>query len=127
MAWVRQVCGRLESRYRYSNRLVYNNFPWPQTPTDKQRATVEAAAKAVLDTRTEFPSSTLADLYDPLAMPPALVEAHNDLDRAVDLSYRPQPFETDRSRVEHLFVLYEKLTAPLIPPARKGRRKVSAN
>jgi len=123
MAWMKQVCGRLESRYRYSGNLVYNNYPWPEAPSAKQRAAVEAAAQAVLDARKEFPDATLADLYDPLSMPPALVKAHADLDRAVDLCYRPQPFENDRKRVEHLFALYEKLTAPLIPPAKKGRRK----
>ncbi|HUY14883.1 MAG TPA: DNA methyltransferase [Terriglobia bacterium] len=123
MAWVRQVCGRLESRYRYSAKLVYNNYPWPEAPSAKQCAAVEAAAQAVLDARKEFPDTTLADLYDPLSMPPALVKAHANLDRAVDLCYRPQRFESDRQRVEHLFALYEKLTAPLIPPAKKGRRK----
>lgn len=89
MAWMRQVCGRLESRYRYSNKLVYNNYPWPEKPRAKQRAAVETAAQAVLDARKKFPHATLADLYDPLAMPPALVQAHADLDRAVDRSYRP--------------------------------------
>ncbi len=123
MAWVKQVCGRLKSDYRYSNKLVYNNFPWPEAPSAKQRVAVEAAAQGVLDARKKFPDATLADLYDPLAMPPALVKAHADLDRAVDLCYRPQPFENDRQRVEHLFALYEKLTAALIPPAKKGRRK----
>ena len=123
MAWVRQVCGRLKSDYRYSNRLVYNNYPWPESPSAKQRAAVEAAAQAVLDARKAFPDATLADLYDPLAMPPALVKAHAELDRAVDLCYRPQPFENDRQRVEHLFALYEKLTAPLIAPAKKRQRK----
>jgi hypothetical protein len=112
MAWDKQVCGRLESRYRYSNTLVYNNYPWPETPPARQRAAVEAAAQAVLDTRKEFPNASLADLYDPLAMPPALVKAHAELDRAVELCYRPQPFQNDRQRVEHLFALYEKLTAP---------------
>jgi len=127
MAWVKQVCGRLKSDYRYSGSTVYNNFPWPQTPSAKQRAAVEAAAQAVLDARKAFPDATLADLYDPLAMPPALVKAHAALDRAVDLCYRPQPFENDRQRVEYLFFLYEKLTAPLMPPAKKGRRKTHLN
>jgi hypothetical protein len=123
MAWIKQVCGRLESRYRYSNKLVYNNYPWPEAPSAKQHAAVEAAAQAVLDARKKFPDETLADLYDALAMPPALVKAHADLDRAVDLCYRPQPFQNDRQRVEHLFALYEKLTAPLIAPAKRSRRK----
>src|SRR5208337_1307771 len=120
MAWVRQVCGRLESRYRYSGKLVYNNFPWPEAPTGKQRTAVEGAAQAVLDARKKFPGATLADLYDPLATPPALVKAHADLDRAVDRCYRSQPFENDRQRVEYLFALYEKLTSPLIPSAKKA-------
>jgi hypothetical protein len=123
MAWMRQVCGRLKSDYRYSNKLVYNNFPWPQEPTAKQKAAVEDAAQAVLDARKKFPDSTLADLYDPLAMPPALVKAHAELDRAVERCYRSQPFDSDRQRVEYLFALYEKLTAPLLPSAKKGRQK----
>ena len=127
MAWVKQVCGRLESRYRYSNKLVYNNYPWPEAPTAKQRAVVGAAARRVLDARKKFPDATLADLYDPLAMPTDLVKAHAALDRAVDLCYRPQRFQNDRQRVEHLFALYEKLTAPLIPPAKKRRRKTHSN
>ena len=88
---------------------------------------MEAAAQGVLDARKKFPDATLADLYDPLAMPPALVKAHADLDRAVDLCYRPQPFQNDRQRVEHLFALYEKLTAPLIPAAKKRVRKSRSN
>ncbi|MDL5053497.1 hypothetical protein QQ056_08075 [Oscillatoria laete-virens NRMC-F 0139] len=113
MAWMRQVAGRLESRYRYSNKLVYNNFPWPSPIADKDKSAVEAAAQAVLDTRAKFPTATLADLYDPLSMPPDLVKAHTALDRAVDRLYRPKPFTSDRDRVEHLFALYEKLTSPL--------------
>jgi hypothetical protein len=127
MAWMRYTCGRLESRYQYSSQIVYNNYPWPEAPSAKQRAAVEAAAQAVLDARKKFPEATLADLYDPLAMPPALVKAHADLDRAVDLCYRPQPFQNDRQRVEHLFALYEKLTAPLIAPAKKRRQKTRLN
>jgi hypothetical protein len=123
MAWVRQVCGRLESRYRYSNKLVYNNFPWPEAPTAKQRAVVEACVQAVLDARKSFPGATLADLYDPLAMPKDLVKAHAGLDRAVDRCYRPQPFDSDRQRVEHLFARFEKLSAPLIAISAKARRK----
>ncbi len=121
MAWVKQVCGRLKSDYRYSNKLVYNNFPWPDPSDTKRRTAVADGAQAVLEARRESPDATLADLYDPLAMPPALVKAHTQLDRAVDLCYRPQPFQNDRQRVEHLFALYEKLTAPLLPPAKKRR------
>lgn len=123
MAWVRQVCGRLESRYRYSNRLVYNNFPWPIQPTNEHQEMVREKAETVLTVREKFRDQTLAELYDPLAMPSALVKAHAELDRAVDRCYRSQPFESDRQRIEYLFALYEKLTAPLIAPAKKGRRK----
>jgi hypothetical protein len=122
MAWMRQVCGRLESRYRYSNKLVYNNYPWPAAVTDKQRAGVEAAAQAVLDARAQFPTATLADLYDPLTMPAALLAAHQELDRTVDRCYRPEAFTSDRQRVEYLFALYEQLTAPLLPKPTKKRR-----
>ncbi|MGD0260675.1 MAG: DNA methyltransferase [Verrucomicrobiota bacterium] len=126
MAWVRHVCGRLESRYRYSTRLVYNNYPWPGKVTAKQRAAVEAAAQAVLDARAQYPTSTLADLYDPLTMPAPLLKAHQQLDRAVDRCYRPEPFPSDRHRVEYLFALYEKLTAPLVAAAKpKKLRKLS--
>ncbi|HLW71895.1 MAG TPA: type IIL restriction-modification enzyme MmeI [Candidatus Binataceae bacterium] len=124
MAWMRQVCGRMKSDYQYSSQIVYNNYPWPEAPSDGLRAAVEAAAQAVLDTRKAFPGATLADLYDPLAMPPALVKAHAELDRAVERCYRSQPFDSDRHRVEYLFGLYEKLTAPLMAPNRKGCRKV---
>jgi hypothetical protein len=131
MAWVKSVCGRLKSDYRYSASVVYNNYPWPTTATDKQRAEVEACAQAVLDARAKFPQATLADLYDPLAMPPALAKAHADLDRAVDRCYRAKPFASDRERVEHLFALYEHLTAPLAPaatePKPKRRRKSKAS
>jgi len=111
MAWVKYVCGRLESRFRYSNTLVYNNYPWPENSTEKQKENIEKAAQKVLDARLQFPDSSLADLYDPLTMPPVLVKAHNDLDKAVDLAYRPQMFPTEASRIEYLFALYEKYTS----------------
>lgn len=122
MAWVRQVCGRLESRYRYSNKLVYNNYPWPEVPSEKQKTTVEDLAQAVLNVRAEFPEATFADLYNPLTMPPKLVKAHADLDRAVDLCYRPQAFPSERQRVEFLFSLYEKISSPLLAVG-KTRKK----
>ncbi|MFA9479222.1 type IIL restriction-modification enzyme MmeI [Phycisphaerales bacterium AB-hyl4] len=121
MAWMRQVCGRLESRYRYSANLVYNNYPWPQEVSDKQRERVEKAAQGVLDARAQFPDATLADLYDPIAMPAVLRKAHATLDRAVDACYRRQPFTSERQRLEYLFALYETLLAPLTP-AKKPRR-----
>jgi hypothetical protein len=122
MAWVRAVCGRLESRYRYSNTIVYNNFPWPDEPSDKQHTTIEAAAQAVLDARTQFPQSSLADLYDPLTMPPALVKSHHALDRAVDACYRKAAFTSDAQRVEFLFERYQQLTS-LLPKEKKSVKR----
>lgn len=113
MAWVKTVCGRLESRFRYSKDIVYNNYPWPENPSDKQIKAIEEKAQKVLDVRAEFPKSSLADLYDPLTMPPALVKAHNELDKAVDSTYRSQPFTSEAKRMEFLFELYEKYTADL--------------
>lgn len=127
MAWMRQVTGRLESRYSYSAKIVYNNFPWPNVTAD-QRKRVEEKARAVLAAREPYLPprglGTLADLYDPLAMPPELLRAHTELDRAVEKCYRAEPFHSDRERVEFLFSLYEKLTAPLLPvmPKTRGRR-----
>lgn len=107
MSWVKYTCGRLESRFRYSKDIVYNNYPWPIEPSVKNRKTVEVKAQKVLDVRAEFHESSLADLYDPLTMPPKLVKAHKELDKAVDLCYRPQAFISEASRVEYLFKLYE--------------------
>ncbi len=125
MAWVRQVCGRLKSDIRYSNKLVYNNFPWPKKPTPRWIEAVKRSAEKVLEIRTEYPDCTLADLYDPEVMPAKLVKAHASLDKAVDHCYRALPFKNDRQRMEFLFPLYEGLTAPLIscPPVGKVRKK----
>ena len=107
-----------------------NNFPWPENPTEKQKETIEKAAQKVLDVRAGFQNSSpagrpggasLADLYNPLTMPPDLVKDHNELDIAVDLAYRPQPFATETKRIEYLFDLYDKYTAGLFPA--KKRRK----
>lgn len=127
MAWVKHICGRLKSDFRYSKDIVYNNYPWPETPTDKQIKAIEIAAQKVLDTRVEFPNSSLANLYDPLTMPPVLVKAHNELDKAVDLAYRPQPFTSEAKRMEFLFELYEKYTADLftVEKVKKTERKPS--
>ena len=122
MAWLNRVCGRLESRFQYSAQLVYNNFPWPESPTDVQKAAVEQAAQGVLDARAKLPDQTLADLYDPLAMPKPLRDAHRALDRTVDRCYRKNPFDSERARVEFLFALYQKRTAPLTTP-EKGRKR----
>ena len=86
MAWMRTVCGRLKSDYRYSKDIVYNNFPWP-TPTDAQRAKIEQTAQAILDARELYPDCSLADLYDEVTMPPELRRAHQQNDRAVMDAY----------------------------------------
>ena len=121
MAWVRAVCGRLESRYRYSAGIVYNNFPWP-TPTDAQRKAIEQAAQAVLDARAEYRDATLADLYDPLTMPPELTKAHKALDKAVDAAYGKTKFAGEAERVAFLFQRYEYLTT-LLPTATKKTKR----
>ncbi|MBD2318378.1 class I SAM-dependent DNA methyltransferase [Phormidium tenue] len=123
MTWMKYVCGRLESRFDYSSTIVYNNYPFPENANDKQRQKVETAAQAVLDTRAKYPDSSLADLYDPLTMPPDLVKAHQTLDKAVDLCYRPQPFVSELNRIEYLFSLYEALSAPLLKVEKKKRVK----
>jgi hypothetical protein len=121
MAWVRAVCGRLKSDYRYSAGIVYNNYPWPE-PKEKQRAAIEKAAQGVLDARAQFPESSLADLYDPLAMPSPLVKAHQTLDHAVDAAYGKTSFQSEAERVAFLFGLYEKLTS-MFPTEKKAARK----
>ena len=112
-AWIRYTCGRLESRYRYSKDIVYNNFPWPNGPTDAQRAKIESAAQGVLDARAQNTNASLADLYDPLTMPPPLVKAHQMLDAAVDAAYGKKSFKNDAERVSFLFELYLKYTTLL--------------
>jgi hypothetical protein len=134
MAWMRAVCGRLESRYRYSAGIVYNNFPWPECSPSPQtspckgegakREAIEAAAQAVLDARAQFPDATLADLYDPLTMPPALLHAHQKLDAAVDRAYGKTGFKSDAERVAFLFARYQALTS-LLPAAVKRPRKTT--
>lgn len=133
MIWIKYVCGRLESRFRYSNDIVYNNFPWPENPNEKQVQAVEAASENVLDARVLFqipPSggmgASLAHLYDPNTMPPVLVKAHQALDKAVDLCYRPQPFINETKRIEFLFELYDKYTSGMFSIEKKGK-KIKAN
>ena len=123
MEWVRHTCGRLENRYRYSKDVVYNNFPWPKNPTAKQTTDIETKAQAVRNARAKFPDSTLADLYDPLTMPPVLQKAHQALDKSVDRAYRKTPFNNEAARVSFLFDLYQQYTAPLLPQKKRGRVK----
>jgi hypothetical protein len=111
MAWMRAVCGRLEMRYRYSKDVVYNNFPWP-TPTEAQQAKIEQTAQGILDARALYPDSSLADLYDEVAMPPELRKAHQANDRAVMEAYGWKPGRdfTESVCVAELFKLYQELT-----------------
>jgi hypothetical protein len=125
MAWVRHICGRLESRYRYSAKLVYNNFPWPD-PSESQQERLGELAQAVLTARANHPNSTLADLYDPRTMPADLAKAHQALDRAVDKLYRPSGFASDMERFAHLIELYDRMAnGDLVKAAAKkaGRRR----
>ena len=125
MAWMRTVTGRLESRYRYSIGVVYNTFPWPELD-DKAKDTLTKTGQAILDARAEWPDATLADLYDPDAMPANLRKAHQANDKAVDKLYRKKPFESERERVEHLFTLYEQLQSPVLAAAKPKPRKARA-
>jgi len=109
MAWTRAVCGRLKSDYRYSNKLVYNNFPWPEVD-EKQQVKISELAQKVLDARALYPSSSLADLYDPNTMPPELIDAHRKLDAAVEKAYGRR-FSNDADRVAFLFEKYEELSS----------------
>ena len=110
MAWMRAVCGRLKSDYRYSKDVVYNNFPWP-TPTDEQKAKIKETAQAILDARALYPDSSLADLYDETTMPPELRKAHQQNDKAVMRAYGFDiKTTTETSCVAELMRMYQKLT-----------------
>lgn len=129
MDWMRAVSGRLESRYRYSKDLSYNTFPWPDRASlkPKQVQAVETAAQQVLNARAKYPSSTLADLYDPLTMPADLRTAHNALDRAVDALYGLKAGSTEAQRLALLLTKYQELVPTLesqtAPKKGRARRK----
>ena len=109
MAWMRVVCGRLKSDYRYSKDIVYNNFPWCH-PTDEQKTKIEQTAQAILDARAKYPDCSLADLYDEVTMPPELRKAHQENDRAVMAAYGFSPKMTESECVAELFKMYQELT-----------------
>jgi hypothetical protein len=111
MAWTKQVTGRLEERLQYSNGVVYNNFAWAESPRAQDVQAVSKAAEDVLAIRERYPNSLLADLYDVLAMPRDLLDAHKKLDKAVDRCYRREAFKTDAERLRFLFERYIALTA----------------
>jgi len=108
-AWMRAVCGRLETRYQYSGAVVYNNFPWP-TPTAEQKADIEKTAQAILDARAKYPDCSLADLYDEIAMPPELRKAHQENDKAVMRAYGFWgKIKTESECVAELMKMYQEL------------------
>ena len=117
MAWMRAVCGRLEMRYRYSNTIVYNNFPWC-SPTDEQKAKIEKTAQGILDARALYPDCSLADLYDELTMPPELRKAHQENDKAVMEAYGFKKRDengkfrwlSEAETVAELMKMYQELT-----------------
>ena len=111
MAWVRTVCGRLKSDYSYASNVVYNTFPWPD-PTEVQKAKIEQTAQAILNARALYPDASLADLYDPLTMPPELLKAHQANDKAVMQAYGMPIKDTDEAAcVAWLMRLYQEKTA----------------
>jgi hypothetical protein len=121
MAWMRYVCGRIKSDYRYSNTIVYNNFPFPN-PTEKQKQAIIKEAQEVLDARKKFPELSLAELYDTTAMLPELVKAHQKLDKAVETAYG-RSFDDDSQRVAYLFELYQKLSGELFVEGKKDKKR----
>ena len=111
MAWMRAVAGRLKSDYSYSNTIVYNNFPWPD-PSPEQKEKIEKTAQGILDARALYPDSSLADLYDPLTMPPELRKAHQLNDKAVMQAYGMPIKETDEAAcVAWLMRMYQEMTS----------------
>ena len=109
MAWMRTVAGRLKSDYRYSKEIVYNNFPWP-SPSSEQKAKIEQTAQEILDARTLYPDSSLADLYDPLTMPPELRKAHDKNNIAVMRAYGFSTKMSEAECVAALMKMYQELT-----------------
>lgn len=123
MAWVNVVCGRLKGDYRYSNEIVYNNFPWPKNVSDKSFKAIQIAIQKVIEIRVKYIGSSLSDLYKTLTMPSDLVKAHQELDKAVDLAYRPQAFTGEAKRMEFLFDLYSSYTADLFTKEKVKKAK----
>jgi len=117
MAWMRTIAGRLKSDYRYSAAIVYNNFPWPRSvdgtleESELVRQRISQAAQAILDARAQYPDCSLADLYDPLTMPPELRRAHQTNDAAVLAAYGFAPEATEEEIVARLFEMYAELTS----------------
>jgi type I restriction-modification system DNA methylase subunit len=125
MAWVSYTCGRIKSDYRYSKDIVYNNFVWPTDVKDSVRIELESTAQKILDARSLYPSSTLADLYDPFTMPVELRKAHDANNKATDKAYGYKGLDDDASRVAFLFKLYDQTTS-LFPSVTTSKRKTKA-
>jgi len=111
MAWVRAVGGQLETRIRYSAEICYNTFPFPEI-SNNQKKKIEMHVNEILMEREKHSEKTMAELYDPDKMPEGLRRAHHDLDIAIELCYRQQPFDSDEKRLEYLFKMYEIMTNP---------------
>lgn len=122
IAWVKAVCGRLKGDFRYSNEVVYNNFPWPAHPSQTHIEKIMQKIETILEIRNKIINTSLGKLYDIGKTPPALTKAHIELDKAVDLAYRPQPFTSEANRMEFLFELYEKYTADLFTKEKPKKR-----
>ena len=122
VSWLQYIGGKIKSDYRYSNKLVFNPFPWPEIGPSIVKK-LGKTGQAILDARAEYQELSLADLYDPTFMPKKLRNAHIANDKAVDRLYRKKPFESERERVEHLFMLYEQLQAPVLAAAKPKPRK----
>jgi hypothetical protein len=125
MAWLRAVCGRLKSDYRYSAKLVYNNFPWPNQITESQKKRVVEASRRVMEERKKMIDgvASFATIYDPMYMPGDLLKAHKELDLAVDKCYRGMKFNSEREKVEFLFKEYQSITAPIMTTTKRKRAK----
>jgi hypothetical protein len=126
MTWLKQVCGRIKSDFRYSNTIVYNNFPFPESVSEKNKKNVTEKAESVLNARNNHPNSSLADLYDPDTMPEDLRKAHNELNKAVDNCYGKQVFKTEMERLKFLFGLYQKKIEPLLTETTSKKSKTKS-
>jgi hypothetical protein len=126
MAWVRVICGRIKSDFRYSNTIVYNNFIWNVGSSAETIATLTSTAQGILDARNLFPNASLADLYDKVTMPNELVKAHQANNKAVDEAYGYKGEDDDASRVAFLFKKYEEFTS-ILPSATVKKKRLKKN
>jgi len=126
MIWVKNIGGKIKTDYRYSAKLCYNTFPFPEIST-KQKENLNLYVFAILDERAKYPSKTMAQLYDPDTMPSGLKKAHQELDEAIEQCYRLQPFKNDTERLEYLFKLYEEMIKKdtLFAKEKKARKQKS--